>query len=103
MSNTSGRFCAAGVQAIENDINEEVQHPNGWYKIEKLSDDTWVNTGWAPDEKAFRQHAAAVGGTVRLVHDSGIVLFSVTEYVPPEAKLIDSNLELCHTTCPEHS
>lgn len=46
-------------------------HPDHYFKCEKLIGETWVVTGWAPDVKAAKSHAEAVGGCVGVSDKNG--------------------------------
>ena len=50
---------------VVHDPEAEVSYPPDFLRCEKLIDGQWVNTGWAKNEKAFKRHAEAIGGTVR--------------------------------------
>jgi hypothetical protein len=50
---------------IAHEASDETPHPAHYLRCEKLIGGDWVTTAWAEDEKAFKRHAGAVGGTVR--------------------------------------
>jgi len=77
-------------------IEEEESYPDHYLKCEKLINGTWVNTGWAPNLKGVKQHATAVGGTVRATNNDLAVVFETEE-------VLDISPVLCDITCPEHS
>jgi hypothetical protein len=80
---------------IHHDESEETQYPSHYLKCEKLINDEWVTTGWAPHEKAAKQHAVAVGGRVRVSNNDLVVLFEQEE-------VLDTGTEMCEYTCSEH-
>lgn len=77
-----------GNKFIDHEPAEETC-PEGYLKCEKMIDGVWVNTGWAPDVKAVKQHATAIGGAVRAMTDTGYVEF----------KELDTCSSMCDTTC----
>lgn len=78
---TQGKF-------ITHDEDEEVKYPDHYFKIEKLLDEVWVNTGWAEDEKAVERHAIAIGGSVRATNNVRAMVFEEQRLVDMDSKIV---------------
>lgn len=77
-------------------------HPEYYLRCSKLVGEKMVVTGWAPNIKAAKRHAVAVGGTVYVTDRDGIEVdffedpFEVTYNVIDAREVLASTIDLCY-------